>query len=71
MFQAFWMGTPYYGARPGDMDDPERALPHGRKLVQPFPGEDPPQDEVTHLERPEADTTTMVPPQHLVVFFRS
>ena len=30
------------GARPGDVGDPKRALPHGRELVQPLPGEHPP-----------------------------
>ena len=34
------------GARPGDTGNPKRALPHGRELVQPLPGEHPPQDEV-------------------------
>ena len=56
-----------HGARPGDMGDPKRALPHGRKLVEPFPGEHPPQDEVPHLERPRADAAAVVPPQRLLV----
>ena len=30
------------GARPGDTGNPKRALPHGRELVQPLPGEHPP-----------------------------
>ena len=37
------------GARSGNMNNLERALPHGLELVQPFPGEHPPQDEITHL----------------------
>ena len=55
------------GARTGDVDDPERALPHGSELVQPFPGEDPPQDEVARLERPGVDVAAVVSPQRLLV----
>src|SRR3954471_10365806 len=35
------------GARPGNMNNLERALPHGRELVQPVPGENPPEHEVS------------------------
>ena len=35
--------------------------------MQPFPGEDPPQDEVTRLERPGADVAAVVSPQRLLV----
>ena len=55
------------GTRPGDVGDSKRALPHGRELVQPFPGEHPPQDKITHLERPGADAAAVVPPQRLLV----
>ena len=55
------------GTRPGDMGDPERALPHGGELVKPFRGEHPPQDEVTHLEGPGMDVVAVVPPQRLLV----
>ena len=30
------------GARPRDTGNPKRALPHGRELMQPLPGEHPP-----------------------------
>ena len=59
------------GARPRDTGNHKRALPHGRELMQPLPGEHPPQDEITHLERPWADATTNVPPQRLLVPCRS
>ena len=35
--------------------------------MQPFPAEDPPQDEVTRLERPGADVAAGVSPQRLLV----
>ena len=35
--------------------------------MQPFPGEDPPQDEVARLERPGADVAAVVSPQRLLV----
>ena len=49
------------------MNNLERALLHGRELVQPFPGEHPPEHEVTYLEGPGADAVEMVPPQCLLV----
>ena len=65
MFQAFWVGVPSYVSRRA-----ARALPHWQKLVQPYSGEDPPQDEVAHLEHPRADAVTVVPPQRLLVSCR-
>src|SRR3954471_5317292 len=47
-------------ARPGNMNNFERALPHGRELVQPFPGEDPPKYEVSYLEGPGADVAAVI-----------
>ena len=38
------------GARPRNMNNLERALPHGRELVQSVPGENPPEHEVSYLE---------------------
>ena len=38
------------GAGPGNMNNLERALPHGRELVQSLPGENPPEHEVPYLE---------------------
>ena len=35
--------------------------------MQPFPREDPPQDEVTRFERPGADVAAVVSPQRLLV----
>ena len=35
--------------------------------MQPFPGEDPPQYEVTRLERPGADVAAVVSPQRLLI----
>src|SRR3954463_1931349 len=49
-----------HGARPGNMNNIERALPHGRELVQPFPGEDPPEYEVSYLEGPGADVAAVI-----------
>ena len=46
-----------HSARPGDINDLEQALPHGRELGQAFPGEDPPQDEVSNFEGLGADVT--------------
>ena len=51
-----------HGARPGDVSDLERALSHGRELVQALPGENPPQDEVSDFEGPGEDITTVVAP---------
>src|SRR4051812_42391081 len=49
-----------HGARPGNMNNLERALPHGRELVQPFPGEDPPEYEVSYLKGPGADVAAVI-----------
>src|SRR3954464_4754156 len=49
-----------HGARPGNMNNLERALLHGRELVQPLPGEDPPEYEVSYLEGPGADVAAVI-----------
>ena len=75
MFQAFWMGTPYCvskrGARPRDTGNPKRALPHGRELVQPLPGENPSEHEIPYLKSPRADVAAVVSAQCLLVPRRS
>ena len=50
------------GAGPGNMNNLERALPHGRELMQSLPGEDPPEHEVSYLECPGADFVAVVSP---------
>src|SRR3954464_6942296 len=47
-------------AWPRNMNNLERALPHGRELVQPLPGEDPPEYEVSYLEGPGADVAAVI-----------
>ena len=49
------------------MDDLERAFPHGRTLMQAFPGLDPPHDEIANLEGLGADVVAVVAPQGLLV----
>ena len=56
-----------YDTGHGDAGNPEQAIPHGRELVKALPGNDPPQDEVSHLEGPRADTAAVVMPQCLLV----
>jgi len=55
------------GAGPGNMNNFERALPHGRELVQPLPGENPPEHEVSYLESSGADVAAVISPQCLLV----
>ena len=50
------------GAGPGNMNNLERALPHGRELMQPLPGENPSEHEVSYLKSPGADVAAMVSP---------
>ena len=45
----------------------ERALQHGRELVQPFPREHPLELKVTYLKSLGADVAAMIPPQRLLV----
>ena len=59
------------GAGPGNMNNLERALPHGRELVQSLPGENPPEHEVPYLESPGADVAAVVSPQCLLISCRS
>src|SRR3954471_14589519 len=59
------------GARPGNMNNLERALPHGRELVQSLPGEDPPKHEVSYLESSGADVAAVISSQCLLVPRRS
>src|SRR4051812_22449036 len=49
------------------MNNLERALPHGRELVYPFPGENPSEHEVSYLEGPGADAAAVISPQRLLV----
>src|SRR4051812_19833675 len=53
------------------MNNLERALPHGRELVQSLPGEDPPEHEVSYLESSRADVAAMILSQCLLVPCRS
>ena len=48
------------GARPGNMNNLEWALPHGRELVQPLPGENPSEHEIPYLKGPGADVAAVV-----------
>ena len=50
------------GAGPGNMNNLERALPHGRELVQSLPGEDPLEHEVPYLESFGADVAAVISP---------
>ena len=59
------------GARPGDMNNLEWALPHGRELVQPLPGADPSEQEVPYLKSSGADVAAVVSPQRLLIPCRS
>ena len=43
-------GLEAYCARPGDVGDPVGTFPHRRELVEAFPGEDSPEDEVARLK---------------------
>ena len=54
------LGLQARGARPGNMNNLEQALPHGRELMQSLPGENPPEHEVPYLESSGADVATVV-----------
>ena len=75
MFQAFWMGIPSCVSRhaaPGLETWTTLNVPsHMGESVQPFSGEDPPQDEVAPLERHGADVAAVIMPQRLLVPCRS
>ena len=60
-----------YCTRPGDVCHPVGAFPHGRELVEPFPGEDSPEDKVSYLKGARADFAAVVAPQILLVLGRS
>ena len=53
-------GLQVHGARPGDMNNLEWALPHGRELVQPLPGENPSEHEIPYLKSPREDVAAVV-----------
>src|SRR3954469_25736184 len=59
------------GARPGNMNNLERALPHGIELVQSLPGDNPPEHEVSYLESSGADVAAVISSQCLLVPCRS
>ena len=50
------------GAGPGNMNNLERALPHGRELMQSHPEENPPEHEVSYLKSPGADVAAVISP---------
>src|SRR4051812_17906040 len=49
------------------MNNLERALPHGRELVQSLLGENPPEHEVSYLESSGADVAAVISSQCLLV----
>ena len=51
-----------YRAGPGDVCHPVWALPHGRELVEAFPGEDSPEDKIPCLESARANVAAVVAP---------
>ena len=53
------------------MRDPVGAFPHGRELVETFPGEDPPEDKVACLESARTYVAAVVASQVLLVLCRS
>ena len=55
-----FLGLQACGAGPGNMNNLERALPHGRELMQSLPGEDPSEHEVPYLESSGADVVAVV-----------
>ena len=59
-----------YCTGPGDVCHPVGAFPHGRELVETFPGEDSPEDKVPCLESAWANVAAVVAPQILLVFGR-
>ena len=59
-----------YCAGPGNLCHPVWAFPHGRELVEAFPGEDSPEDKVPCLESVWANVAAVVAPQILLVFGR-
>ena len=59
-----------YRAGSGDVCHPVGAFPHGRELVDAFPGEDSPEDKVTYLEGARAYVAAVVASQSLLVLGR-
>ena len=53
------------------MNNLERALPHGRELVQPLPGENPSEHEIPYLKSSGADVAAVVSSQCLLIPCRS
>ena len=49
------------------MNNLEWALPHGKELVQPLPGENPSEHEIPYLKSSGADVAAVVAPECLVV----
>src|SRR6185369_7061661 len=65
------LGLEAYRTGPGDMRDPVGAFPHGRELVETFPGEDPPEDKVARLESARTYVAAVLASQVLLVLCRS
>ena len=57
-------------ARPGDVGDPVGTFPHRGQLVEAFPGEDSPEDEIACLQGARAHIAAVVAPQGLLVLGR-
>ena len=49
------------------MNNLEWALPHGRELVQPLPGENPSEYEIPYLKSSGADVAVVVSSQRLLI----
>ena len=68
-----WYAALYLEAdctRSGDVCHPVGAFPHGRELVETFPGKDSPEDKVTCLESARANVAAVVVSQILLVLGR-
>ena len=57
-------------ARPGDVGDPVGAFPHQGQLVDAFPGESSPEDEIACLQGTRAHVAAVVTSQVLLIFGR-
>ena len=58
-------------ARPGDVGDPVGTFPHRGQLVEAFPGEDSPEDEISCLQGARVHVAAVVASQVLLVFGRA
>ena len=54
-------------ARPGNVDNPVRAFPHGRELVESVPVEDPSEDKIASFKGPGAYVAAVVATQRLLI----